>query len=165
MKFIRRPDLTPQTRIHIVMLAWLHQGVYGKMTPSAKAYRMSRTGLSQLLVAATIQRDVLLRDDQPPGHKPSSPFDHLALFLRLEGKGSMASIAAIVQPLGYQPNSVGHLSAGLQQYGQALSSTVSMPSHTLGCSLREAIFAIPAPIVVTSAPHSLAQSGFLLFAM
>src|SRR2546430_3406080 len=27
----RRPDLAPQTRIDIVMLAWLHQGVYGKM--------------------------------------------------------------------------------------------------------------------------------------
>jgi len=43
MKFIRRPDLTPQTRIHIVMLAWLNQGVYGKMTQIAKAYRISRT--------------------------------------------------------------------------------------------------------------------------
>jgi hypothetical protein len=29
MKFIRRPDLDPQTRIDIVMLAWLHQGGYG----------------------------------------------------------------------------------------------------------------------------------------
>ena len=35
MKFIRRPDLDPQTRIHIVMLAWLHQGLYGKMTEIA----------------------------------------------------------------------------------------------------------------------------------
>jgi hypothetical protein len=32
MKFVKRPDLDSQTRIHIVMLAWLHQGVYGKMT-------------------------------------------------------------------------------------------------------------------------------------
>ena len=27
MKFTRRPDLAPQTRIDIVMLAWLHRGV------------------------------------------------------------------------------------------------------------------------------------------
>ena len=38
MKFTRRPDLDPQTRIHIVMLAWLHQGVYGKMTQIANYY-------------------------------------------------------------------------------------------------------------------------------
>ena len=31
MKFTRRPDLAPQTRIDIVMLAWLHQGIYGKI--------------------------------------------------------------------------------------------------------------------------------------
>ena len=37
MKFIRRPDLDPQTRIHIVMLAWLHQGLYGKMTEIANS--------------------------------------------------------------------------------------------------------------------------------
>ena len=37
MKFVRRPDLDSQTRIHIVMLAWLHQGVYGKMTEIANA--------------------------------------------------------------------------------------------------------------------------------
>jgi hypothetical protein len=33
----------------MVMLAWLNQGVYGKMTQIAKAYRISRTLLSQLL--------------------------------------------------------------------------------------------------------------------
>jgi hypothetical protein len=38
MQFIRRPDLDPHTRIHIVRLAWLHQGVYGKMTQIAKSY-------------------------------------------------------------------------------------------------------------------------------
>ncbi len=49
MKFTRRPDLAPQTRIDIVMLAWLHQGVYGKMTAIAKCYQISRTFLYQLL--------------------------------------------------------------------------------------------------------------------
>jgi len=47
MKFVRRPDLDAQTRIHIVMLAWLHQGVYGKMTEIANSYRISRTFLYQ----------------------------------------------------------------------------------------------------------------------
>src|SRR5262245_56375195 len=62
MKFIRRPDLDPQTRIHIVMLAWLHQGLYGKMTEIANAYRISRTFLYQLLVMATLQLETLFSD-------------------------------------------------------------------------------------------------------
>ena len=32
MKFTRRHDLDPQTRIEIVKHVWLHQGIYGKMT-------------------------------------------------------------------------------------------------------------------------------------
>jgi hypothetical protein len=48
MKFTRRPDLAPQTRIDIVMLAWLHQGAYGKMTASVTYYHISRTFLYQL---------------------------------------------------------------------------------------------------------------------
>jgi len=49
MKFVRRPDLDPQTRIQIVMLAWLNQGIYGNMTQIAQYYRISRTFLYQLL--------------------------------------------------------------------------------------------------------------------
>src|SRR5882724_6816691 len=94
MKFIRRPDLTPQTRIHMVMLAWLNQGAYGKMTQISKAYRISRTYLYQLLMAATIQLEVLFSDDQHQVQNLSSPLDHLALLLRLEGKCSLARCCA-----------------------------------------------------------------------
>lgn len=154
MKFIRRPDLTPQTRIHMVMLAWLNQGAYGKMTQIAKAYRISRTFLYQLLMAATTQLEVLFSDDQHQVQNLSSPLDHLTLLLRLEGKCSLASISAILKHLGYQPNSVGHLSACFQQYGQALPSTLSMPSPTVVFYLSDEIFAIQAPILVTIEPQS-----------
>ena len=42
MKFMRRPDLDAQSRIQIVMQAWLNQGVYGKMTQLAQSYSNSR---------------------------------------------------------------------------------------------------------------------------
>ena len=45
MKFIRRSDLEPQTRIDIVRLAWQGQGIYGKMTQLAREYHISRTFL------------------------------------------------------------------------------------------------------------------------
>ena len=40
MKCMRRPDLDPQTRLQMVMTAWLHQGVYGTMTNIAKFYQI-----------------------------------------------------------------------------------------------------------------------------
>jgi hypothetical protein len=43
MKFTRRPDLDPQTRVDIVKDVWLHQGIYGKMTQIAQEYHISRT--------------------------------------------------------------------------------------------------------------------------
>ena len=78
MKFTRRPDLDPDTRIEIVKLAWLHQGVYGKMTQIAQAYRIARTLLSQLLLAATVQLEVLC-SAQHRMHSPAAALEPLAL--------------------------------------------------------------------------------------
>jgi len=55
MKFTRRPDLDPHTRIEIVRRAWLYQGVYGKMTQIAHYYQISRTFLYQLIFLANLQ--------------------------------------------------------------------------------------------------------------
>src|SRR2546422_7143893 len=156
MKFIRRPDLTPQTRIHIVTLAWLNQGVYGKMTQIVKAYRISRTLLYQLLLAATVQLEVLF-SEQHRLQSPAASLEPLALLLRLEGNCSIASISAILKRLGYQPNSVGHLSEYFQYYGQGLPSTLSMPSKTVVFYLGDEIFAIHTPILVTIEPQSTAM--------
>jgi hypothetical protein len=64
MKFTRRPDLDPQTRLHIVKRAWLHQGVYGQMTHIATSYQISKTLLYQLLLAANLQLAVLFSDEK-----------------------------------------------------------------------------------------------------
>jgi hypothetical protein len=61
---MRRPDLDPQTRIHIVMRAWLYQGVYGKMTQIAAYYQISRTFLYQLIFLATLQLETLFSDEK-----------------------------------------------------------------------------------------------------
>ncbi len=61
MKFMRRPDLDAQSRIQIVMQAWLNQGVYGKMTQLAQSYQISRTFLYQLLFVANLHLEMLSR--------------------------------------------------------------------------------------------------------
>jgi hypothetical protein len=65
MKFTRRPDLDPQTRIEMVKLAWLYQGVYGKMTEIAQSYQISRTFLYQLLLMAHLQLETLFSGNYP----------------------------------------------------------------------------------------------------
>src|SRR5215813_6528179 len=114
MQFTRRPDLDPQTRIEIVMLAWLHQGVYGKMTQIAQVYQISRTFLYQLLLAATLQLEVLFSDEKRLFQKDHLHLDQLLLLLRLEGNCSLLSISAILKALDHHPHSVGYLSQFFQ---------------------------------------------------
>jgi len=57
----------------MVMLAWLHQGVYGKMTQIAPSYRISRTFLSQLLLVANLHLAVLFRDEKGVLQKDQRP--------------------------------------------------------------------------------------------
>jgi hypothetical protein len=149
MKFTRRPDLDPQTRIHIVMLAWLHQGIYGKMTQIATYYRISRTLLYQLLLAANLQLEVLFSDEKLLFQKDHQPFEHLLLLLRLEGNCSLLSISAILQALPYHPHSVGSLSQFFHSAGQMLPSTLLMPSKKVVFYLSDEIFAVHVPILLT----------------
>src|SRR6516162_7904409 len=100
------------------MLAWRHQGLYGKMTEIANAYRISRTFLSQLLVMATLQLETLLSDDKLLFQKDHRHVESLLLWLRLEGNGSLLSIASILKALEYHPNSVGYLSQFFHNAGQ-----------------------------------------------
>ena len=149
MKFMRRPELDPQTRIQIVMTAWLHQGGYGKMTKIAKLYQISRTFLSHLLLMANLQLETLFSEEKLLLHKDHCHLAQLLVLLRLEGKCSLLSIASILQALEYHPHSVGYLSQFFHRAGQALPPTLVIPSKTLVCYLSDEIFAIHAPILVT----------------
>ena len=156
MKFIRRHDLTPPTRIEMVRLAWLNQGIYGKMTQIAQDYHISRTFLYQLLWAANLQLETLF-SDQPPHVQDSQPLlEPFILLLRLEGKCSIPSLSSILKYFQYQPNSVGYLSECFQHYGGALPSTLAMAEHTVVFYLSDEIFARHQPILVTIEAHSTA---------
>ena len=124
MKFIRRHDLNPHTRIEMVRLAWLHQGIYGKMTQIAQAYHVSRTFLYQMTWAAHLQLEILFSDPQALVQAPQPLWEPLILLLRLEGKCSIPSMSSILKYFQYQPNSVGYLSECFHTYGGALPSTL-----------------------------------------
>jgi len=156
MKFIRREDLTPHTRIDIVKLAWLNQGLYGKMTQIAQAYRISRTFLYQLSRAANLQLETLFSVPQPLVHPPQPLLEPLILLLRLEGNSSIPSISSILKYFHYQPGSVGYLSERFQHYGRALPSTLRAAEHTVVFYLSDEIFTRHQPILVTIEAQSTA---------
>jgi len=156
MQFVRRPDLDAQTRISIVMLAWLYQGVYGKMTQIAARYRISRTFLYQLLFVANLHLEVLFSDEKCLLQQDQHRFHQLILLLRLEGKCSIPSISTILKTLQYQPHSVGYLSNFFHRAGHALPSTVSMASKKVVFYLSDEIFALHTPILVTIDAQSTA---------
>jgi hypothetical protein len=149
MKFTRRQDLDPQTRIEIVKQAWLYKGIYGKMTQIALAYQISRTFLYQMILAANLHLEVLFSDEKVLFQNDYQHLEQLLLLLRLEGNCSLLSISSILKALDYHPNSVGYLSQFYQHAGQALPSTLMMPSKKLVFYLSDEIFAIQAPILVT----------------
>jgi hypothetical protein len=95
MKFTRRPDLDPQTRIEIVRVAWLYQGVYGKMTQIAQSYQISRTFLYQLMFVANLQLEILFSDEKRLFQKDHRHLEQLLLLLRLEGNCSLLRDAPV----------------------------------------------------------------------
>jgi len=156
MKFIRRHDLTPHTRIEMVRLAWLNQGIYGKMTQIAQEYHISRTWLYQLIWAANLQLETLFGEQKPHAQDSHILFEPLILLLRLEGKCSLPSLSSILKYFQYQPNSVGYLSECFQHYGAALPSTLAMAERTVVFYLSDEIFARHQPILVTIEAQSTA---------
>lgn len=156
MKFIRRHDLDPQTRIEMVKLAWQGQGLYGKMTQIAQAYHISRTFLYQLTWAAHHHLEMLFSNPQSLVEAPEPLLEPLILLLRLEGKCSIPSLSSILKRLGYQPNSVGYLSDAFHAYGVSVPSTLSMAETKLVFYLSDELFALQRPILVTVEAQSTA---------
>src|SRR6266567_2596409 len=156
MQFIRRHDLTPHTRIEMVRLAWLNQGIYGKMTHIAQDYHISRTFLYQLMWAANLQLETLFSEQKPQVQDSPPLFEPFILLWRLEGKCSLPSLSSLLKYFQYQPNSVGYLSECFQHYGAALPSTLAMAEHTVVFSLSAEIFARHQPILVTIEARSTA---------
>src|SRR5918999_35484 len=156
MKFTRRHDLDPQTRIDIVKQVWINQGIYGKMTQIAQAYHISRTFLYQRRWAAGHPLEDLFSDPQHLVEFPNFLLEPWILSLRLEGKCTIASMSSIFKHFDYQPSSVGYLSEYLQDYGRCVPFTLSMPHQKVVVYLSDEIFAIRAPILVTIEPQSTA---------
>jgi hypothetical protein len=99
---------------------------------------------------------MLFSDEKRLFQKDHQHLEQLLLLFRLEGNCSLLSISAILKALEYRPHSVGYLSQCFQSAGQALPSTLVMPSKKLVFYLSDEIFAIHTPILVTIDAQSTA---------
>ena len=156
MKFTRRHDLDPQTRIEIVKDVWINQGIYGKMTQMAQDYHISRTFLYQLSWAAKHHLEELFSDPQYLIEPSDFLLEPWILVLRLEGQCSIPSISSIFKHFDYQPSSVGYLSQYLKDYGRSVPSTLRVAEKKMVFYLSDEIFAIGVPILVTLEAQSTA---------
>ncbi len=156
MKFTRRHDLDPQTRIEIVKDVWINQGIYGKMTQIAQDYHISRTFLYQLSWAAKHHLEYLFSDPQYLIEPSDFLLEPWILVLRLEGQCSIPSISSIFKHFDYQPSSVGSLSQYLKDYGRSVPSTLRVAEKKMVFYLSDEIFAIGVPILVTLEAQSTA---------
>ncbi len=156
MKFTRRHDLDPHTRIEIVKRAWQGQGIYGHMSQVARDSHISRTFLYQMTGAAQHQLEALFSAPRHLAYNLESGLEQMILLLRLEGQCSIPSIAAILDYRHEEPNSVGYLSQSLHAYGRLVPSTLEMASSKTVFYLSDEIFALGIPILVTIEPHSTA---------
>jgi hypothetical protein len=156
MKFTRRHDLDPHTRIEIVKDVWINQGIYGKMTQIAQDYHISRTFLYQLSWAAKHHLEELFSDPQYLIEPSDFLLEPWILVLRLEGQCSIPSISSIFKHFDYQPSSVGYLSQYLKDYGRSVPSTLRVAEKKMVFYLSDEIFAIGVPILVTLEAQSTA---------
>ncbi|NOY73070.1 MAG: hypothetical protein GXP14_11995 [Gammaproteobacteria bacterium] len=157
MKFVRRPDLTLDKRIHLAMLAMLCQGTYGAMSQLANQSAISRTFLYQLMNQAILVLSLCFSDRSSLKSETSDRHWHeLILLLRLEGKCSISSITEILNYQGLSPSCHGTLSERFKTDGSQLPNTLKTDQPYYVMYLADEIFACHRPILITIEPVSTA---------
>ena len=157
MKFVRRPDLNLEKRIHIATFAMLCQGTYGAMSELANQQGISRTFLYQLMNQAILYLSLCF--SEPPcvdTDRSHRDWHELILLLRLEGQCSISSITEILRDQGISPASHGTLSERFKADGSQLPSTLKTDQPHCVMVLGDEIFACNRPILMTIEPVSTA---------
>jgi len=156
MKFARRKDLPPETRVEIIKAGIKGQGTYGAMTGLALQYNISRAFLYQLMALSLLYLSEMFEVESRETTLPQMDVEPLIVLLRLEGKCSISSISEILKTLNYQNTSQGMISELLKKYGTILPSTLSSDKEHLVIFLSDEIFALGCPILITIDPVSTA---------
>ena len=140
MKFTRRKDLPPETRVEIIKAGIKSQGNYGAMIGLAHQYNISRSFLYQLMAMTMFCLTEMLSVQSQEMNPHQMNVNQLIVLLRLEGKCSVSSISEILKVLNYPCNSESMISQRLKKYGAFLSPTLSSSQEHLVIFLSDEIF-------------------------
>ena len=126
LKFIRRPDISPQLRLFLAGVA-LFESKHGQITELSQRYKISRSFIynlrNQLLVSGWALFG--MSPQQASGCSCTDVEEQLSIIqeilsLRLEGKCSIIGISLLLKRRGLSCSSIGYISQVLKEVGSNL---------------------------------------------
>ncbi len=160
-KFIRRTDLTPQTRLYIACTAFMAMavGAWGTVTALSRQYMISRAFVYMLSAELKETGHIIFGDRSSVSAVTETmlPYYYM-LSLRLEGRCSVEAVSSIMKRFGIKNASAGSVSETLKYFGSLLSDTLETDNDEiqLVVYLSDEIFSKSIPILVTVDPVSSA---------
>jgi hypothetical protein len=159
-KFLRRSDLTAETRLYIGCSALIAQinGTWGKLTELSREFTVSRTFVYMLITLLEENGLIIFGDNCSTSSIDEKKLAfYYMLSLRLEGRCSLESISTIMKRFEKKFSSVGSISHYLSYFGSLLPHTQSSDETTqMVIFLSDEIFSKSVPILVTVEPISSA---------
>ena len=147
MKFVRRSDLSPETRARIALQVLTHRGEWGIVTQLARIHRVSRQFIYTLVWSVIGVFEPQSCPVRKPEHEVVVPWDRLVIALKLQGSCSVGDIAQMLRTLGVPKNSVGSVSQRIHDYAAALPDETPPVSRAIVVLVDET-FAAGKPLLV-----------------
>jgi hypothetical protein len=164
LKFVRRPDLSPELRLYIACLALNFSG-YGTITNLSQRYNISRSFIyhlrKQLLMygwAIFGMQPKSEQNDSDEGPDKELLLLQEILSLRLEGRCSIIGISLLLKRRGMQNTSIGYISQVLNEVGKSLDPVIGIDKALTFAVVfaSDEVFAGQRPILITVDPVSSA---------
>lgn len=131
MKFVRRRDLTSDTRVSMAVEAYQHRRSWGYLSDLARRYDVSRQFIYMLLWTLT----ELFEPEEPTPERAKGgstievSVDRLMLAMRLPGCCSGGDITAVFKLMGIPGSSIGRVSERLRSFARAIPNTLPAIKH------------------------------------
>ncbi len=123
-KFIRRTDLTPQTRLYIACTAFMAMavGTWGTVTALSRQYMISRAFVYMLSSELKETGHIIFGDRSSVSAVTETMMPYYdMLSLRLEGRCSVEAVSSIMKRFGIDRASAGSVSETLKHFGSLFS--------------------------------------------
>lgn len=160
-KFIRRSDLTTDTRLYIAFTALMviKNRMWGKITELSREFMISRTFVYMLATQLDEMSTECFYDSclKSPAGEQSDFIDYI-LSMRMEGHCSIESISCMMKRFEIDHASTGFISQYLNQIGSLLPNTLKTDDGKIRFAVfaSDEIFSKQTPILVTVDPVSSA---------